>query len=119
MININGIDDALLQGLEEASLESEGFTVNPRTLEFSHLVIGYAVSFLSVYSFKEAFKIIDKQNEWVQSSVYIGFWKDEKTGERYIDLSFRIIDHSEAVLLAKTFGQLAIYDFGQKKVEYL
>lgn len=48
---------------------------------------------------------------------YLGFWRDEN-GKEYTEL-VRIVDsHNEAILLARQFGQKAIYDFANQQEDY-
>jgi hypothetical protein len=53
--------------------------------------------------------------EEIETNETIGIWKDEN-GKLWIDKVVRLTDLSQAILLAKTFLQKAIYDIANNKV---
>lgn len=50
---------------------------------------------------------------------FYGFWEDEKTGKKYLDLSLHISDKNIAVETAKLHDQKAIYSCFEKDVVYV
>jgi fructosamine-3-kinase len=50
---------------------------------------------------------------------YFGYWKDEKTGKGYLDLSIWTESKDEAITIGKVFNQKAIFDCGALDSVYL
>ena len=78
---------------------------------------GFAVSITDteVEATEQAIKDVlnDYQNlaDYVNQEVFIGYWKDDKTGKAYLDLTVIADTKQQAQSLCKTFNQKAFFDF--------
>ncbi len=50
---------------------------------------------------------------------YVGGWSDNRTGHFYLDVSVRVTNRSDAILLCKLHNQLAYYDVAKKETVYV
>lgn len=50
---------------------------------------------------------------------YVGYWRDPETGLEYIDAVNIVGDRDEALMIARCYGQLSVYDFRAGECIYL
>jgi hypothetical protein len=106
---------------------SEGTTIDPLTYTPQHFKNGYAVSLtdnaFSRLTVKATADNAKKLKQYAKSmnikNYYFGYWRDNKTGINYFDLSIVLTRKIEALSLARIFGQKAKFDFKQMASIYL
>ena len=105
----------------------DGTTIDPLTYQPRAFKNGYAVALTD-----NAFKHLTLQATTANArklqayartlnlrTFYFGYWRDGKTGKNFFDLSLVIPRKAEAMSLARTFGQKAIFDFKTLTSVYL
>jgi len=99
-----------------------GVTINPTSIKEVRKSSGYFVSITDNERSKADYRIVStlkhKANELNLKKYFIGYWKDEKTGKHFFDLSLFIEKKKEAMSLAKIFNQKAIFENKTKQVIY-
>lgn len=91
------------------TLKNKGISINKK---YEIPVRGYMVGIKNFKTLNEMLKVELQENE------FYGTWLDVKTGITYYDISKNIIDYKEAVDLATSRKELAIFDVEQQSSIY-
>ena len=90
-----------------------GVSINPDTMKAVNTQSGYFVSITDNYRIKADYRIVGylrkKANELGLKKWFIGYWKDEKTGKNYFDISLLMKDKVSAMIIGRECGQKAIF----------
>lgn len=92
----------------------DGCSINPVTGETTMFDNGYFVALTDNEVTSEVEKEIEKLQAVAStcnvSAYFFGYWEDQNTGKKFLDLSVHVTDLTVAKAMARIYNQKAIFD---------